>query len=65
MRAPKECMQTITARIVNELHRRHLFRTAVTFHGGTKSIGYEWGSPNHKTMQYLLFHVQQNMFEQN
>ncbi len=54
MRAPNQCMQTITARIVNELFRRHLFRLAVTFHGGTKSISYEWGTPNHKTMQYVF-----------
>ena len=52
MRGPQECMQTITARVVNELFRTHLFRLAITFHGGTKSISYEWGTPNHKILQY-------------
>lgn len=46
MAAPS-CMKTMTARAVNELWRDHLFQLAVTFHGGMRAIGYEWGSPNH------------------
>jgi hypothetical protein len=42
-----QCMRTMAARCVNEIWRRHMFRTAITFHGGDELIGYEWGSPNH------------------
>ncbi|CEG45337.1 hypothetical protein F441_06112 [Plasmopara halstedii] len=47
MRTGVECMQTITARVVNEIWRDHIFQLAVTFHGGTRAIAYEWGSPDH------------------
>ena len=46
-RSKTRCMQTIAARALNELHREHLFQLALTFHGGMRAIGYEWGSPNH------------------
>lgn len=41
------CMLTQTARTVNELFRRHLFHFMITFHGGERSLTYEWGSRNH------------------
>ncbi|CAE7246016.1 CPD, partial [Symbiodinium pilosum] len=41
------CMQTQTARAVNELFRRHLFQFSITFHGGMRALTYEWGSRNH------------------
>lgn len=41
------CMQTITARAVNEVWREHAFQLAVTYHGGMQAIAYEWGAPNH------------------
>lgn len=44
---PEKCMTTVTARAVNELFRRHLFRFMITFHGGTRVLSYEWGSKNH------------------
>ncbi|GAB5035157.1 Hypothetical protein NocV09_02400330 [Nannochloropsis oceanica] len=44
---PAHCMETITARAVNELWRENLFQLAITFHGGMESITYEWGSYNH------------------
>lgn len=44
---PDKCMRTITARVINELYRVHLFRVAVTFHGGTNALGYEWGDMTH------------------
>lgn len=44
---PEKCMQTVTARALNELFRSHLFRVLVTFHGGTNAIGYEWGDLSH------------------
>ncbi|CAI5726865.1 unnamed protein product [Hyaloperonospora brassicae] len=47
MRAGAECMQTMTSRVVNEIWRDHIFQLAVTFHGGTQAIAYEWGAPNH------------------
>lgn len=37
------CMQSITARAVNELFREHMFQVAITFHSGIRMIGYEWG----------------------
>ena len=43
-----ECMRTTAARAINELYRDHLFRLAITFHGGMRAIAYEWGSPNYK-----------------
>ncbi|HLF06532.1 MAG TPA: Ig-like domain-containing protein, partial [Thermoplasmata archaeon] len=46
---PTACMQTWTARGVNELWRDHMFQRSVTFHAGTVVIGYEWGSTNHNT----------------
>jgi hypothetical protein len=47
MKPPEQCMQTMTSRVVNEIWRDHIFQLAVTFHGGTRSIAYEWGSTNH------------------
>ncbi|CAE7526359.1 CPD [Symbiodinium natans] len=44
---PTRCMQTQTARAVNELFRRHLFQFCITFHGGMRALTYEWGSKNH------------------
>ncbi|CAD7967425.1 unnamed protein product [Amoebophrya sp. A25] len=43
----KSCMKTVTARVINELFREHLFRAMITFHGGTRILSYEWGSRNH------------------
>lgn len=44
---PRNCMQTVAARALNELFRVHLFRVTVTFHGGTNALGYEWGDMTH------------------
>jgi hypothetical protein len=41
------CFQTMVARAVNEVWRDHLFQLAITFHGGTRAVSYEWGSTNH------------------
>ena len=41
------CMNTITARTVNELYTEFLFVLAVTFHGGDNVIGYPWGNYAH------------------
>eukprot|EP01083_Nonionella_stella_P234203 824515_1 len=43
------CMQTLTARLVNEIFREYLIQLAITFHGGMRAISYEWGAPNHNT----------------
>jgi hypothetical protein len=32
--SPRACMQTVTARTVNELYRSHLLQLVITFHGG-------------------------------
>jgi hypothetical protein len=47
MRSGADCMQTMTSRVVNEIWRDHVFQLAVTFHGGTRAVSYEWGSPDH------------------
>ena len=47
MQKADKCMQSITARALNEVFRDHLFQIAITFHGGMQAIAYEWGSPNH------------------
>lgn len=44
---PEKCMQTVAARVINELFRMHLFRILITFHGGTNALGYEWGDTHH------------------
>jgi hypothetical protein len=41
------CMRSAAARAVNEAWRAHAFTLALTFHGGMRSISYEWGAPNH------------------
>lgn len=40
------CMQTIAGRTINEVFREHMFQLALTFHGGTEVIAYEWGAPS-------------------
>jgi hypothetical protein len=39
-----ECMQSATARTINELFREHIFVTTITLHGGLNAIGYPWGN---------------------
>jgi hypothetical protein len=41
------CMRSISARVVNELFLNHIFSLAFTIHGGTESLTYPWGAPNH------------------
>lgn len=39
------CMETITARTINEIFHDHLFQMTLSFHSGSDdSIGYSWGS---------------------
>jgi len=40
-------MLTKAGRTVYSLFASNLFVTAITFHGGTNSITYPWGSNNH------------------
>ncbi|CAH0521002.1 unnamed protein product [Peronospora belbahrii] len=47
MRSGVDCMKAMTSRVVNEIWRDHVFQLAVTFHGGTRAVAYEWGSPDH------------------
>lgn len=42
-----ECMETIGARVVNELYLSHMFSLALSLHGGTESLTYPYGTPNH------------------
>ena len=40
-------METIGARVVNELYLNHMFSLALSLHGGTESLTYPYGVPNH------------------
>jgi len=40
-------MRTVAARALNELFTANIFRLALTFHGGTNVLGYEWGDYSH------------------
>jgi hypothetical protein len=44
---PESCMETIGARVVNELYLNHLFSLSLSMHGGTESLTYPYGTPNH------------------
>lgn len=44
---PQTCMETIGARLVNELYINHIFSLALSLHGGTESLTYPYGTPNH------------------
>jgi Zinc carboxypeptidase len=44
IRKPALCMQTIGARTLNELFRSYIVQLALTYHGGTECIAYEWGA---------------------
>jgi len=48
----KNCMETIGARVVNELYINHLFSLALSLHGGTESLTYPYGTPNHMLGTY-------------
>lgn len=41
---PTMCMQTITARAINEVVRDHLFQLGIVFHAGADLLGYNWAS---------------------
>ena len=40
-------MNTVAGRTLYRLFAENLFVTSITFHGGTLSISYPWGSYNH------------------
>lgn len=41
------CMQTVTARMINEIFTRNMVQLAATFHSGTTAVAYNWGSPSY------------------
>ena len=41
------CMQTLTARTINEIFNEFIIGGAITFHGGTSIISYAWGNNIH------------------
>lgn len=43
----ESCMESIGARVINELYINHLFSLALSLHGGTESFTYPYGTPNH------------------
>lgn len=40
-------MNSIAGRVVYKLFAENVFVSSITFHGGTNSITYPWGSNNH------------------
>jgi len=44
---PTQCMKSIAGRTINEIFRQHMFQIALTFHGGTEVVSYEWGAPTY------------------
>ncbi len=42
-----ECFETVGARVVNELFLDHLFSLSLSLHGGTESLTFPFGTPNH------------------
>lgn len=43
----KLCMESIGARVVNELFIKNKFVISLSLHGGTESLTYPYGTPNH------------------
>ena len=41
------CMNTVVGQTVYRLFVENLFVSAITFHGGTNVVAYNWGSNNH------------------
>ena len=48
----KTCMETITARTINEIFNEFIIGGGITFHGGTSVIGYAWGNYIHLADKY-------------
>lgn len=42
-----KCMETIGARVINELFIHHTFSLALSLHGGMEAFTYPFGAPNH------------------
>ena len=43
----KTCMQTLSARTINEIFNEFIIGGGITFHGGTTVLGYAWGNYIH------------------
>lgn len=43
----EDCMNSITARTVNEIFKEHIIVSAISFHSGSNVIGYPSGNNNH------------------
>jgi hypothetical protein len=43
----EHCFETIGARVINELYLNHIFVISLSLHGGTESLTYPYGTPNH------------------
>jgi hypothetical protein len=47
LKRTNECMKTISARTINEIFINNLIRMSISIHGGTSSLTYAYGTPNH------------------
>jgi len=41
-----KCMETITARTLNEIFINNIIQLAITFHSGASVVAYNWGAPS-------------------
>lgn len=49
-KGPYRCLRSETSRAIQKLFSHNLFVATITFHGGGRSISYEWGDYyNHKS----------------
>ena len=51
-RPPYLCFQSETSRVIQELFYHNMFVATITFHGGDKSITYEWGDFFHNAPKF-------------
>lgn len=51
-----KCLQTATAQGVHEIFLHHKILLALTFHGGCRTFGYEWGAPQY-SMKILVYFI--------
>ena len=48
-----QCMQTVGARVINEIFIHHMIQLALSLHGGTESLTYPYGTPNHIKSNFI------------
>lgn len=54
-------MNTITARVINEIFIRNLIKISFSLHAGTSSLTYAYGTPNHIINLYSTYRIPFNL----